>query len=106
MKFRVAEIFPSERQFRLGRVALRLGNLQVANRGVMPLLGVKSVFQQGALPRLFRPRPGQLGLGCQQSGLRRLDLASCPLVVEWREEVAPPNARADIDRPGENLPAD
>jgi hypothetical protein len=58
------------------------------------------------LPRLFRLRTGQLGLDCRQPGLRRLHLASCPLVVEPREEVASPDDRADIDRPGENLPAD
>jgi len=58
------------------------------------------------LPRLFRLRPGQLGPGCRQPGLRRLHLAFCPLVVEPREEVASPDDRADIDGPGENLPAD
>ena len=59
MKLGIAEIFPSERQFRLGRVAPRLGSLQVANRGVIPLLGGKAVFEERALPRLFRLRPGR-----------------------------------------------
>jgi hypothetical protein len=58
------------------------------------------------LPRLFRLRPGQLGLGCRQPGLRRLHLASCPLVVEPREKVASSDDRGDIDGPGENLPTD
>ena len=44
MKLRVAEIFPRERQFRLGRVALRLGRLQVADCGLIALLGAKAVF--------------------------------------------------------------
>jgi len=44
MKLRVAEIFPRERQFRLGRVALCLGRLQVADCGLTALLGAKAVF--------------------------------------------------------------